>query len=617
MGDAIVHRGPDEQGIWAAPGVGFISRRLSIIDIKGSSQPIFNEAGDVVAIFNGELFDYIEQRKTLERQGHHFRTAGDGEILVHLWEQHGLEMFPHIQGQFAFALFDLRQRKLLLARDRVGVCPLHWAIRDRQLLFGSEIKAILASGRVRAEADILGLDNIFSAFCMPGSRTAFKDIQSLSPGSYITVSLDSSSDQLNERTYWDLSFPDQGEVATKSESQWVDEFDDVWQKAVRRRLRADVPVATYLSGGVDSALMLATATKISGRQPQAITARLAGALDEQPAAKQAAELMNVDQHVVDCHASELTKAFPDVIRAADCPVTDLNASSLLGLSKATHDLGYKVVLAGEGADEALAGYVWYKVRKFAGCLGWGPVQLGSWLMSTGLRCWHHHAPFRYFAKVYRQVGGAHAPLLMYHLSSYVRWNLLSEDVFGQLRGLSAFDQLGLPVERIQRWHPLNQSLYIGYKTMLPGLLLNHRGDRVAMANSVEVRYPFLDEDLISFCATVPPELKLRWFRRDKYLLRELAKRYLPEEIAQRPKAMFQADFAQAMLCESPAYVHQLLSTESLRATGYFDVVEVQKRFAALRTRGRVRRVFVEMALMTVIGTQLWHHFYLGGGLCEL
>src|SRR5207244_13170941 len=268
------------------------------------------------------------------------------------------------------------------------------------------------------------------------------------------------------------------------------------------------------------------------------------------------------------------------------------------LSRAVNHAGYKVVLTGEGADEALAGYVWFKVHKLFRLIGWRHFQVLSWALERLYHFEYRRAPRGEYRRINRVLGGLHAQTLVYHGTSTARWWMLNDDMRNQIQSETAFDQLNPPIERLKRWHPLNQSLYMGYKTQLPGLLLNHRGDRAAIANSVECRYPFLDESLIELCCRIDPRWKLRGLSRDKYLLRLAARRLLPKHLAERRKAMFRAPFANTLLTDSIPYVRQLLSPESLRRTPYFVAGNVAELFDRVRRGAHVTpfRMFEEMSL---------------------
>jgi asparagine synthase (glutamine-hydrolysing) len=623
MAGAIIHRGPDEEGFHFSPGVGLASRRLSIVGLADGQQPIYNEDRTVCVVFNGELFDFREVRADLERRGHVFRTHCDTEIIVHLWEEHGEAMFERLRGQFALALIDFKRQVMILGRDRVGICPLHWARRGDWLYFGSEIKAILASGQVDAEADLRGLDNIMTFFAMPGRRTMFKGISAVYPGTFLKIRWRQAGSiaDVTEHRYWDLDFPAQGEEDDPADpTALIEEFRATFNRAVDLRLQADVPVVSYLSGGIDSAAVLVAASKIVGRPIPSFTIKIAArGYDETDRAMQAARLAGSRPTVVHCDGPTLSAVYPKLIEAADCPVIDTACAALYCLAAEVHRQGYKVALTGEGADEALAGYPWFKVNRLTHLFDVGAFRPSSPIRWAVHRLVAHRAPFSDMRDVEKFVGGRFAPMDLYHLMRSTRRWLYRDEILEELEDYMPAQELDLDHDRMKRWAPLNQSLYVGYKTILPGLLMNHKGDRVAMASSVETRYPFLDEDFISLCARVHPRWKLKGLLRDKHLFRTASEGLLPPEITNRPKAMFRAPFGDTMLQRSSPFIDQLLSRESLAATGYFDVEEVLATRAALGRRGwfPARKLFAEMGMTAVVSTQLWHHLYLGGGLCEL
>ncbi|PYT07787.1 MAG: asparagine synthase (glutamine-hydrolyzing) [Acidobacteria bacterium] len=356
MARSLVHRGPDEEGFFIRPAFGLAARRLSIVGIADGQQPVFNESRSVVAVFNGELFDYPELRELLRQRGHALRSHSDSELLVHLWEDFGEDMFPHLRGQFAFALLDIPRHRLILGRDRVGICPLHWSRQGDWLVFASEIKALFASELVPRAPDPKGLDNVFTFFCMPGRRTAFQGINAVPPGHYLRIDFGTveHSPTVQEKTYWDFSFPDRGQEESPSDPAGLTSaFDEAFGQAVRRRLRADVPVASYLSGGVDPSLVVAKCRQLNDAGLSTFTARVSDRrLDESALASGTASALGCANQTVYCDQQTLVDIYPQVIAAADCPVVDPNAGSLHALSRAVHDAGYKVVLSGEGADEA-------------------------------------------------------------------------------------------------------------------------------------------------------------------------------------------------------------------------------------------------------------------------
>ncbi|HEV3260873.1 MAG TPA: asparagine synthase (glutamine-hydrolyzing) [Gemmataceae bacterium] len=628
MAQALFHRGPDEDGFLERPGLGLASRRLSIVGLADGRQPIANEDGSVAVVYNGELFDYPEMRAALEARGHHFATHCDTELIPHLWEEHGEALFEKLRGQFALALWDQRQQRLILARDRFGICPLFWTRQPRPsgdwLLFASEIKALLASGMVAARPDAYGINQVFSFFALPGPVTCFQGVQSLLPGHYLSVQFGAAGKpaRLSEHTYWEIDFPDRGqEDRGPDPRRLVDEFEAVLLRAVERRLRADVPVVSYLSGGVDSSMVVALARHVRGTPPPTFTIRIEDpALDETRESGLVARRLGAEPVVVGCGAAEILDTYPRLIEAAEGPVIDTACAALLLLAQEVHARGYKVALTGEGADEWLAGYPWYKIHRLLGYLdvipGLGLSQLArrAYLRLTG----SPRFPWSVARRAQAAVGGSNAWLDIYGLMSISKMRFYSRQMQEALSDHVAYTDLGLNLKRARRWHPLNRGLYVGARVMLPGLLLSAKGDRVAMHSSVETRYPFLDEDVFAFCARLDPTWKLHGFR-DKHILRRLAERWLPSRIVRRRKTMFRAPFDSFYAEPAPAFVDQLLSDESLRKTGYFDLEAVRhwrRAFRGLRA-GSNQRLSVEMGLVGVMSTQLWHHTFIDSSLAEL
>lgn len=622
MAEAIEHRGPDEDGFLFRPGLGFANRRLSIVGLADGRQPLFNESRDVAVVFNGELFDYPEKKAMLQAKGHRFRTSCDTELLVHLWEELGERMFDKLRGQYAFALYDARTRTIVLARDRLGICPLHWARRGDTVYFGSEIKAILASGEVAAEADPRGIDHIFTFFAMGTRRTAFKGVSAVHPGSYLKIQFGPEDEpaDVREHFYYDLDFPQAGSEYDPGEKKAVEEFQRVFFEAVDLRLRADVPVVGYLSGGVDSTSVVASASRLRGSPIPTFTIQIVDPrLDETDRALLAARTVGSHPTVVRCDSSRISKAYPGLVLASESPVMDTSCAALYCLAEEVHRQGFKVAVTGEGADEALAGYPWFKTNRLMRMFDRGDFRPSNLLRRAFLRFSAPHIPWANARRVQELIGGPHACMDIYGLVSLSRSRFYSAEMFEAMDGHIAYEDLVLDLPRLKTWHPLNQSLYLGYKTMLPGLLMNHKGDRPAMHHSVETRYPFLDEEVVKFCAGLHPRYKLKGIRRDKHLLRLMASEMLPGAIANRPKAMFRAPFANTFFDAPPPFVDQLLSPESIAKTGYFQAEAVRNYRESYHrySWGGGRRLTLEMGLTGVMATQLWHHLFLGGGLCDL
>jgi len=626
MARALVHRGPDEDGFLFRPGLALASRRLSIVGLADGQQPVCNEDQSVFAVFNGELFDYVEQREELMARGHRLRTHCDTEIIPHRWEEIREGMFDRLRGQFAIALYDERRHQLTLGRDRFGICPLYWTRQGDWLLFASEIKGLLASGMVPAKADLRGLDQVFTFAAMPGPLTCFDGVQMLLPAHYLQITpatAGGAAPVIRESCYWRMDFPDQGAEDPRTDPrQLADELEDLLLKAVARRLRADVPVGAYLSGGLDSSMIVAMACRLKGPAINTYTIRVDDpALDELSAANLSARHIGTKPPVVqDFRAADALAMYPELIQAAEAPVIDTSCAALLMLARRVHACGQKVVLTGEGADEWLAGYPWYKIAKLFDMLDLIPgMRLSNLARRAYLRLYQvpqYPAGFR--DALEKSVGGPNAWIDSYGVLALSKLRFYAAPMREVLDHAKPWDDLGLDPERASRWHPLNRGLWVGARVTLAGHLLQAKGDRVAMHSSVEARYPFLDEAVFDFTAKLHPSWKLHGFR-DKHLLRLVAERWLPPTIARRHKVIFRAPLDSFHLDPEPQFVADLLSGESLRRTGYFDVAAVhhwRKAYRDMRP-GSLPRLSIEMGLVAVVATQLWHHTFLGESLADL
>jgi asparagine synthase (glutamine-hydrolysing) len=432
--------------------------------------------------------------------------------------------------------------------------------------------------------------------------------------------------RVGDRTFWELDFPDAGdEIRGRGIEQLADEFQALLLKAVERRLRADVPVVSYLSGGVDSSTVVTLANHVRGPAspiPTFTIAVLDRKLNESADAVALARRQNSPSVVVECGAEHVLDTYPELIRAAETPVIDTACAALLMLAREVHARGYKVAVTGEGADEWLAGYPWFKVHRLSNLLNALPgVPLGDVVH----RAFFHlrglpNFPSELIRRYRQSLAGDNAWLEVYGLFGTSRLLFFNPEMRELALREVPFDDLQLNRERMRRWHPFNRSIYLGGRIMLPGLLLSSKGDRVAMNSSVETRYPFLDEEVVDFTSRLHPRWKMRGFR-DKYLLRCLAQRWLPPEIAWRPKAMFVAPFDgfHREDADMPVWVEQLLSKESLDRSGYFDAAAVAHWRRAFRhyRPGSYPRTAVEMGLVGVVATQIWHHTYIEGGLADL
>ncbi len=628
MAKAIAHRGPDEDGFLDEPGLHLANTRLSIVGLADGRQPIANEDGSVVTVFNGEFYNYAETKAALQAKGHTFRTHTDTELIPHLWEEHGTGFLDHLRGQFAICVYDRKSRELVLGRDRAGICPLFYSVQRIDgtdwLLFASEIKAIFASGFVTPRADPAGLSQVLSFFAIPGPATMFQGVQSVLPGRYLHLKPGRASvaAQTQQRIYWEVNYPDRGEEDYGAdESKIVDEFESVLYSAIDRRLRADVPVVSYLSGGVDSSLVVAMACRALGRAiPTFTVAVTKEGFNEESEALQTAKFLGCSPIVVPCGDAELRGDYPELIAAAECPVIDTACLGLMHLARSVHHHGYKVALTGEGADEWLAGYPWFKISRLTKFLEAVPG-LGFAVRTGAAKLMGQPAFAREtYDRPEQLFGGRNGWLDIYGMMSFSKLRFLTGDMRTAVMKHSPFDDLELPTG-LRRWHPFHRGMYLGARVMLAGHLLSSKGDRVAMHSSVETRYPFLDEDVVDFMAKLHPRWKLRGLLRDKFVERKVAQRWLPKDVAWRRKKMFRAPMDSWFGQNQPPmpWIEHVLSPESLRKSGYFDVDAVRMaraQLAGMRTRS-LGRPALEMGLTAVMATQLWHHLFLKADLCEL
>jgi asparagine synthase (glutamine-hydrolysing) len=514
----------------------------------------------------------------------------------------------------------------VLGRDRFGICPLYWTHQGDWLLFASEIKALLASGMVPARPDLRGIDHIFTFSALPGPITCFEGVQLLPPGHYLRIVPGNgrgTASTIEEHSYWQMDFPDRGDEDPGGDSRTlVDRFEQMMVQAVEERLRADVPVGSYLSGGVDSSMIAALACRLKGSAVNTYTVRVdAPELDELNAANLVARHIGTNQPIVqEFSASDVLKTYPRLIHAAEAPVIDTSCAALLLLAQRVHACGQKVVLTGEGADEWLIGYPWYKGAKALSFLDLLPrLPLSDRLRRAYLRLQRvPQYPVDFRRGVEESVGGPNAWIDAYGLLGLSKLRFYAAPMREVLERTNPWADLQIPLERAKCWHPLNRGVWIAARVTLAGHLLQAKGDRVAMHSSVEVRYPFLDEEIFDFLARLHPRWKLRGFR-DKHLLRLLAERWVPSSVYRRRKAIFRAPLDSFHIEPEPPFIAQLLSEESLRRTGYFDVAAVhhwRRAFRQMRV-GSLPRLSVEMGLTGVVATQLWHQLFIGGALAEL
>lgn len=611
MIETLRHRGPDGTGVYEDGDAVLAHARLSIIDLEGGRQPMRNEDGSLWITFNGEIFNYVELRQQLLERGHSFATHSDTEVILHLFEDLGPECVHRLNGQWAFAIWDRNKRKLFLSRDRVGVRPLFYTTAGSTLVFASEVKALFAHPDVPRELDPAGLDQVFTFWSAIPPRTAFKNVLELPPGHSMLV----TDGGVAVRPYWQPDYSAAGDG--RPESEYADELLNLLIDATRIRLRADVPVGAYLSGGIDSTLTTALIRKFTSAPLRTFSVSFADAeFDESAYQRDAVRFLNTDHEEVRCTNEDIGRVFPDVIWHAEKPILRTAPAPLFILSKLVRDSGYKVVVTGEGSDEMLGGYDIFKETKIRQFWRAHPDSRLRPLLLRRLYPYLQNIqnqPDAYRNAFFHIGDNGRLEPFFSHLP---RWQLTSKlklffsDAFrAELGCHNAYEELSdLLPECYAAWDRFCQAQYLETKYLLPGYILSSQGDRVGMAHSVEGRFPFLDCRVVEFASRLPVRLKMKALN-EKYLLKRCAEGLIPTSIRQRSKQPYRApDGSSLMQTSAREYVEELLSADCLRRDGVFDPASVHNLLAKFRS-GRAIGVKDNMALVGIVSTQLvLHHF---------
>lgn len=600
------HRGPDAYGIHTESGAALGHARLSIIDISGGGQPMSNEDGSIWVTFNGEIFNYIELRAELTARGHRFQTRSDTEVLVHLYEEEGLAGVSRLNGQWAFAIWDARRRTLSLSRDRLGVRPLFYTIVGGQLLFASEMKALFADPRVSREIDPRGLDDVFTFWSPLPPRTIFRDVRELPPGHSLTW----QHGRCVIQPHWRPAFEESSEP--RSVDVWTEMLETLLTDATNIRLRSDLPVGAYLSGGLDSSLVTTLATRVAAVPPRTFSIAFDDPeFDESLHQRRVAKALGTDHRELRCSSQDICNVFPDVVWHAETPLVRTAPAPLYLLSKFVRECGCTVVLTGEGADEVFGGYNIFKeakIRRF-----WSKFPASSRRASLLRRLYPHLPQLQRQSAASRQAfyHVSDADLADPCFSHLPRWNLtsrlklfFSNDVRASLADYNGREELAsqLPAEH-HDWDPLGQAQYLEMTSLLSGYILSSQGDRMAMAHGVECRFPFLDPRVVAFGAALPPTLKLRALQ-EKYLLKRLAGNVVPTPVAQRPKQPYRAPEGKSFFSRGRHdYVADLLSEAQVRSDGIFNPHAVGLLVRKFR-QGRAIGAKDDMALVGILSTQI-------------
>lgn len=606
MADAIVHRGPDEGGIHCQGSIGLAHRRLSIIDLATGQQPMHSQSGDISLVFNGEIYNYIELRKALRLKGHHFSTRSDTEVIIKLYQEHGLDFVDQLNGQFAVAIWDNGRKRLALARDRVGICPLFYSVDNGRLLFASEIKALspaLSKGlRLNKEA----LDQIFTFWAPVGPQTVFKDVYEVSAGQMLVL----ENGEINKHTYWDWDFPDQAFWHSSEEDQAA-ELRYLLVDAIKLRLRADVPVASYLSGGLDSSALVAMIHRYGDVPLTTFSLNFSEAdFDEKSYQSSLIRHIQPDHTHLMVSPDDIASNFKQALWHTETPILRTAPVPMGLLSSLVRQNGFKVVLTGEGADEVLGGYDIFKeakVRRF-----WSVNPDSSFRPLLLKRLYPYlRLPDSDQGAYLREFFGDSLDRRDHICFSHLpRWQttakakrFYSEELNAELSGQSmAIMENSLP-GLLAHKHPFNRAQYIESKSLMAGYLLSSQGDRMLAKNSVEGRFPFLDHRVIEYANRVHPKLKMKGLN-EKSLLKKSMEEHLPREIIDRHKQPYRAPDVKVMSGHYlPEELRHHLSASELEKNALFDSRKVQFLLKKADS-GRSLSVSESQALVGILSTQI-------------
>lgn len=603
MCDAIVHRGPDDEGLLRDERVGLGMRRLAIIDLSGGRQPMTNEDGSVVTVFNGEIYNFRELRAQLEAAGHVFRTHSDTEVIVHGYEQWGDDFVTRLNGMFGIALYDMRHGRLLLARDHVGIKPLYYAWTPDMLVWGSEVKALLASGLVDRNLDLDALGQFMAWEYCPGESTLLQSVRKLLPGRILTLEL--ATGRHETRCYWRL--PEAAAADGQADAYWLDRVDDALGAAVRRQLVSDVPLGAFLSGGVDSSL-------ITAAMGDAVTFSIGF---EDPTYNELRHSTSVAHHLGVKHITEVIRAdaldlFEHLLHFMDDPIGDSSIFPTYLVSRLARR-HVTVSLSGDGGDELFGGYETYVASSMARRYDALPRVLRKGLIEPAVGLLRPtRAKKGLVNKALRFIEGVqHDPGI-----GHARWRMfLDGELQSGLFTAEAREEMDTP----PGWHieqlfaeardrpPLAQSLYVDLFSYLPDDILT-KVDRMSMAVSLESRVPFLDKEMVELAFQVPDRLKIRG-RTSKWILKKIAERYIPREAVYRPKEGFSVPLKHWIAGAYRGLTDELLSAGRIRREGIFEWREVER----LRTEHLSGRHNHSHQLWAIMLFQAWQDRWLFRG----
>ena len=610
MCDAMVHRGPDDEGVYADGRVAMGMRRLSIIDVAGGHQPISNETGTIWIVFNGEIYNHAELRKQLEPRGHRYRTNSDTETIVHLYEEYGNDCVQHLRGMFAFAILDREKQILFIARDRLGIKPLYYRLTSDSLLFGSEIKVILAHGGVRPEFHSPALPEYLAFGYLSGEDTFYKGIRKLMPGNWMEVSANGA---VNIQQYWDLDVSTPH--SSRDEAYYIRTYREMLEQAVGSHLMSDVPLGIFLSGGVDSSAVAALMTKIRKSPIETFSVGYTEqSYSELPYARIVAQQLNSIHHEVMVSEADFFDALPQLIWHEDEPVVWPSSVSLYFVAKLARER-VTVVLTGEGSDETLGGYSRYAFTLKNQAFDQIYRRMLPEFARKSVRNLIAKSPLL-GATLRRKLGHTFLGLDAGSWSSFYFDNffsafsaseqdgLLTDDVRREFATGSAYEHV-LSYWNNSKGEMLQRLLYTDIKTYLVELLMKQ--DNMSMAASIESRVPFLDHVLVEFAARIPREVQLKGLA-GKNILKKAMEDLLPHSILYRPKLGFPTPWSGWLAGGRLGSIEKMLLEPRSVERGYFKPEAVRKLFSEHRAKYRDNYD----RIWRLLNLELWHRVCLEG-----
>ncbi len=617
----IKHRGPDGSGIYLAEKIALGSVRLSIIDLVSGTMPISNHDESLWIVFNGEIFNYIELKEELLKKNYVFQTSSDTEVIIHLYEEYGVDFLNKLNGQFAIAIWDKNKEELFLARDRVGIRPLFYTEVGGSFVFASEMKSFLDYPGMEFKISSKAISEYFTFWTALSPNTAFEDIFEVQPGTYMVIN------ETNKEIvhYWELPIYKPNEYKYTDVNKAAKGFEEIFSDAIRLRLRADVPVAAYLSGGLDSSVTTSFIKKISPKNLKTFSIGFSEKdFDESSYQNTAVKYFDTEHASIECNPQEIAESFKDVVWHTEAPLLRTAPTPMSLLAKNVKKHNIKVVLTGEGADELLGGYNIFKETKIRRFWAKDPKSKFRPLLLKKL---YPYLPqmlnanstilkmfFGY--KLNETESPIYSHLLRWNNTSRIN-NYLSEEYRENIGNYDPIIEMEHKLDKkLNGFDYLEKAQWIELNIFMSGYLLSSQGDRMAMANSIEGRYPFLDHRVIEFAMQLDPDLKLNGLN-EKYLLKKMMKGRLPESILNRSKQAYRAPIKSTFISNNlPEYLKEMLSDSKINSFGIFNLDHVKLLLKKMNSNKQVSEID-NMALTGILSTQILYDLYINRNIDKL